>query len=224
MRILALIALAVFTSRSLRSQTFAPIRGHVIGESLTDFLASTGRGPAYLSACRQATSKKLARHFKVDFATCQMFIAGIDLGMRFRLDIGQSLIPEDPSFKTSDHAEFSGGKLVALNIFIGEDRKILKKFSPLEMPPPSISYEHVLADMISRFGQPTATDAVRTQNGFGAQFEYPIAWWDLPQIFVRIGALDISMDTPITEVMLETQDERRLEIKEEMVNRRDTLQ
>jgi hypothetical protein len=120
-RVTAAVLLIMFVATVCRAQANAPIKGHAIGENLADFLGRVNGGTTYLDSCRQATTKKLAKHLRVDLATCQTLIAGADTGVRFRLNIEKNF-PTHDFFNDSDYAIFAGGTLpewISISVTIG---------------------------------------------------------------------------------------------------------
>jgi hypothetical protein len=85
------------------AQSGPTIKGHTLGESITEFISKTNSGPR-LEKCRE----KEAKHPKKNTQWCKSFIAAVDTGGRFATTLDAQSI--------SDTATFDRGKLVAIHI------------------------------------------------------------------------------------------------------------
>jgi hypothetical protein len=147
-------------------QTPAYIEGHVVGETIIDYLSRTDGGIQHLAICRLAGNPKQARKRKVDFGECQALISAVDhltvwTAPRSFMSIGSSSVETE--------ATLNGGKLIQLRVNLsGTERMSLK----LVMP-----------DLIARFGVPTQTKTcISTLENPDRRMS---AEWNLPQVYVR---------------------------------------
>ena len=214
----------------------APIKGHMVGETIDEYLSKITGGAEFIQACRQAVTKQIAKKLKLPpamySAVCQSLLQGAN-GQRIKLSLDNVIGPTTsleqrmlsffdwaftgsclgcppfggPSF---DYSIFEDGKVVYMDLDIGLGEKLLKTNPTLSLTSeilnalPILTYDDVMRDMISRFGKPTSTDVLRTRNGFGATFEYRMGDWRLPDISIHVQETDASIQTPVTNVTIIT--------------------
>ena len=147
-----------------------PLKGHVIGESIQQFLSESDYLATRLSLCRGLKDPKSARKQRLDWNICQQLIGAVDHN---GLAIVDSNCYADRMPPTADHIQgtslrclgyegkaiFLEGKLAAMRV---------KLVDP---------WGYVLTDLVKAFGPPTHEGQTTLQNAFGAQFILSNATW-----------------------------------------------
>jgi hypothetical protein len=190
------VTTALLCASSAIAQTnVAMVKGHKIGEPLAEYMASVPGGSEQLANCRSAVADpKAARKLKVDPRSCAALVGAADRGARIETNAGRAM----PYGK----ATFDGGVLVKLTFPIGYDPLVPIRSQEL------ISFEQVVADLQAKFGQPTTTDELTTQNGFGATFRHRRCVWDLSAAHVEALESDATIGKMVTTVTLQAQTDR----------------
>jgi hypothetical protein len=111
----------------------ATVKGHKMGEPVTEYIASVPGGSEQLTNCRSAVADpKAARKLKLDPRSCVALVSAADQGARVEMNAG----PAMPFGK----ATFDGGVLVKLTFPVGYNPLVPIRTQEL------IPFERVVAD------------------------------------------------------------------------------
>lgn len=152
------------------------IKGHAFGETITEFIRRTPGGEAVVQACRESVTPKIARKLKVNDAWChKQLLPGVDDGESVTLGFGD----------TESDGCFAGMAALApcdrKGKVLFQNRKMIKMTLTLLS-----DYADVLKDMVIRLGEPTKTTETVAQNGYGATFHDPTAYWASPSFIAFV--------------------------------------
>jgi len=153
----ALLFAICATASSLASAQTASLKGHVVGETVRQFLAISGDMSAGVEACRNAKDKKSARKLNVDLHFCRQLIGAVDNKGALSIPTGLGLSRQYLEF--DGQVDFFDGKLCAIQANL--------------MDP----WATVYGDLITRFGPATSKGQETFQNDFGAALYGSVASW-----------------------------------------------
>lgn len=160
MRKIALIGFALVAAQLCHAQSQTPtIKGHTLGESFQQFIASS------TDVTRQQIQNCIAshgegRHGITDFK-CQDFLKVAQLGSAngsFECQLAMYEIGVCRDFR--GRVTFENGKLVRIHLEVTDQ-----------------DWESVLSSATEKFGKPLETHVVTSQNGYGAKFDLQTASW-----------------------------------------------
>lgn len=239
---MAIAFLAILAAPMARAQETAAIRGHVLGESIADFIGRTPGGQQRLDGCRNAPprtappsavptkeERKEAKRLK------RIDILG-NLGNPAHLQTAREMEGEERAAASLalcrsllDAVDRGARAEVPLSLEAGsgtpEEVAILDggKLVGLKLmlgiyrvgdPKWEPAYfEDVRLDMVTKLGKPTSEDDLVTQNGFGAVFHHRVATWDIPSLHAEVREVDPNLNEPITNVSVQTRAEHERELK-----------
>ena len=156
---LALLPAHAQTASDATAVAPVTIKGHVLGETLRDFIAKRPADVEELNGCRSGARLRNADAYEKQWVaeSCQRLTDALDSGARVSFD-------EHTDFIFTSY-EFRKAKLVAVQI-----RQHRTEFAD------------ALKDMKARFGEPTKATSVTVANGYGATMQRPEAFWFTPVI------------------------------------------
>ena len=174
--LLCLMLVPAFSIKAV-AQT-PPLKGHVIGESIQQFLSESDYLATRLSLCRGIKDPKSARKQRLDWNSCQQVIGAVDSK---GVAIVDSNCYADRMPPTADRLQgtslrclefkgkaiFSDGKLAAMRVNLDDPWSL------------------VLADLIKVFGPPTHEGQTTLQNLYGAQFIVSNATWNTDKFHLK---------------------------------------
>jgi hypothetical protein len=147
------LLLILVTASSAFGQAPTTVKGHTMGESVSEFYAKAGY-PHLLEDCQAVRGdKKAAKKLKINFQMCQAVLAS---------ESGAVVYANDPKFGELGKATIVNGKLAIVE---------------LELPG---EFNDILAQLTEKYGKPKAVGTRTLQNGFGARFEVGNASWLMP--------------------------------------------
>ena len=179
MKKLAVLFVMLFSALAFAQNKNFEIKGHVIGESTTDFLAKEPAVKGALDNCLAEQSNPKSRWYKQHKKECQATILAFTGGSR-------GFLGNNPQWL------FDGGKLVKAymdstdsNVPLGA----LASQGRSEYHTPQAA----LAELIGKLGQPTSDIPTEVQNGFGAKWTLHEFLWTPPGVIVSLDTYPASV-------------------------------
>jgi hypothetical protein len=161
-----LIAAACGASLSVVANAQMPsLKGHIIGETVQQFLNSSDDLSARLALCRDIKDQKSARKHDINWDFCQQLIGAVD--NKATVSVADSCSGIDmktgafnaPCLEFTGQVDFMDGKLAAMEVDLLDP------------------WNTVYQDLIVKFGTPTHTGQETFKNLYGAIFYGSTAIW-----------------------------------------------
>lgn len=157
---LLLFSASAFAPHSFSQSKKVEIKGHTIGESVTEFLSKEPAAKTGFDNCQRESENPKSRWYKKHRAECSSTLSVFSHG-------GRGLLPGNPRWT------LDAGKLVKV-----EMDNMLDNFDQ--------SPADALADLIKKFGRPTDETPSEFQNGFGARWTTHLYVWSFPDAHVQL--------------------------------------
>jgi hypothetical protein len=171
----------LFLSTVCAAGQVPPIKGHVLGETMQQFLTVSSVMRRLVAHCRTNPNELLTDpHASVENGdvppSCQDLLNAVDGKgtIAFTEDFADVYMAPH-FFEFCGEVEFSDGRLDMLNICLTDP------------------WSDVYSSLIKKFGNPTSTDTIEMQNGYGAIFYYPEATWEKPGYQVKASEKPLGM-------------------------------
>jgi hypothetical protein len=179
------ISFLLFVGASAQEQV-PTIKGHHLGETVMEFLRVENAAPK-LSQCHdlladpktpKRSQKEMLLKLQVD--DCMNIANVLQTGDG---EIGAGQLNMTPA----GHSTFEHGKLIKMELDFWN------------LPGKTYSFDSVLSDFSTKFGDPSRTWSDDFQNGFGARFSYRRAAWKTKDLVISLAELQDDSTTAIVE-------------------------
>lgn len=178
----------ICSAMSLGQENAPSIRGHHIGESVSEFLSIAAASGKLVSCHDLLADPKLPKRMSKD-ATLKLQVDDcIEIANVIRTGTGQVGSGQIP-LGVAGHSIFDHDKLVEIELDFWNFPSIRSQYS----------FETVLRDFASKFGSPSREWSDNFQNGFGAQFSYRRALWKTQSVIVSLRELQDDSATAIVQ-------------------------
>jgi hypothetical protein len=162
----AFLALCIFVTVPASAQAAPSLKGHVLGETIQQFLSTSSLLTSHLASCRALKDPRAAQRQDVDWDSCQRLINAVNNNGNFKITSSECSAMNTRTYMMSakclefdGEADFLDGKLSSMRIDL---------LNP---------WDDVYKDLKTKFGSPNSTGDEQFENGYGATYRGSNAAW-----------------------------------------------